>query len=130
MNLLIKGGRLIDPSQGIDEIMDILIADGVVLELGHGMDAPEGTQSIDAAGLIVTPGLIDMHVHLRDPGLEYKEDIATGSRAAAAGGFTSVACMPNTKPVFTITLNSSSYKSSNCRMCGSRFGFVTIQSKS
>jgi len=99
MNLLIKGGRLIDPSQGIDGIMDILIADGVILDLGHGLGAPEGTQTIDAAGLIVTPGLIDMHVHLRDPGLEYKEDIATGSRAAAAGGFTSVACMPNTKPV-------------------------------
>ena len=99
MNLLIKGGRLIDPSQGIDETMDILIADGVVLELGQGLAAPEGTQTIDASGLLVTPGLIDMHVHLRDPGLEYKEDIATGSRAAAAGGFTSVACMPNTSPV-------------------------------
>jgi len=99
MNLLIKGGRLIDPSQGIDGSMDILIADGVVLELGQGLTAPEGTQSIDASGLIVTPGLIDMHVHLRDPGLEYKEDIATGSRSAAAGGFTSVACMPNTSPV-------------------------------
>jgi len=79
--------------------MDILIADGVVLELGHGLSAPEGTETIDAGGLIVTPGLIDMHVHLRDPGLEYKEDIATGSRSAAAGGFTSVACMPNTSPV-------------------------------
>ena len=99
MNLLIKGGRLIDPSQGIDGAMDILIADGVVLELGQGLTAPEGTQTIDASGLIVTPGLIDMHVHLRDPGLEYKEDIATGSRSAAAGGFTSVACMPNTSPV-------------------------------
>ncbi|GFO63571.1 dihydroorotase [Geomonas paludis] len=99
MNLLIKGGRVIDPSQGIDEIMDVLIADGVVLELGQGIATPEGTQAIDATGLLVTPGLIDMHVHLRDPGLEYKEDIATGSRAAAAGGFTSVACMPNTSPV-------------------------------
>ena len=99
MNLLIIGGRLIDPSQGIDEVMDILIADGVVLELGRGLSAPDGTDRIDAAGLIVTPGLIDMHVHLRDPGLEYKEDIATGSRAAAAGGFTSIACMPNTQPV-------------------------------
>jgi dihydroorotase len=99
MNLLIKGGRLIDPSQGIDATMDILIADGVVLELGLGLAAPDGTETIDATGLIVTPGLIDMHVHLRDPGLEYKEDIATGSRSAAAGGFTSVACMPNTSPV-------------------------------
>lgn len=99
MNVLIKGGRVVDPSQGIDAIMDVLIADGVVLELGTGLSAPEGTETIDATGLIVTPGLIDMHVHLRDPGLEYKEDIATGSRAAAAGGFTSVACMPNTKPV-------------------------------
>ncbi|QWV99641.1 dihydroorotase [Geomonas nitrogeniifigens] len=99
MNLLIKGGRVIDPSQGIDETMDVLIADGVILELGQGLTAPEGTPTIDASGLLVTPGLIDMHVHLRDPGLEYKEDIATGSRAAAAGGFTSVACMPNTSPV-------------------------------
>ena len=99
MNLLIKGGRLIDPSQGIDDTMDILIADGVILKLGSGLTAPAGTQTIDAGGLIVTPGLIDMHVHFRDPGLEYKEDIASGSRAAAAGGFTSVACMPNTSPV-------------------------------
>lgn len=99
MNLLIKGGRVIDPSQGIDANLDVLIADGVVLELGQGLAAPEGTPAIDAGGLIVTPGLIDMHVHLRDPGLEYKEDIATGSRSAAAGGFTSVACMPNTSPV-------------------------------
>ncbi|BCG47583.1 Dihydroorotase [Citrifermentans bremense] len=99
MNLLIKGGRVIDPSQGMDAVMDVLIADGVVLELGQGLSAPEGTPAIDATGLIVTPGLIDMHVHLRDPGLEYKEDIATGSRSAAAGGFTSVACMPNTSPV-------------------------------
>ncbi|HJV66329.1 MAG TPA: dihydroorotase [Geomonas sp.] len=99
MNLLIKGGRLVDPSQGIDEIMDIMIADGVVLELGADLTAPDDMETIDAAGLIVTPGLIDMHVHLRDPGLEYKEDIGTGSRSAAAGGFTSVACMPNTSPV-------------------------------
>jgi dihydroorotase len=99
MNLLIKGGRLIDPMQGIDEVKDVLIADGVVSELGSDLTAPEGVETIDATGLIVTPGLIDMHVHLRDPGLEYKEDIATGSRAAAVGGFTSVACMPNTSPV-------------------------------
>lgn len=99
MNLLIKGGRLIDPSQGIDDTLDVLIADGVVLELGRGLAAPQGTTIIDATGLLVTPGLIDMHVHFRDPGLEYKEDIITGARAAAVGGFTSVACMPNTSPV-------------------------------
>ncbi|AJE03613.1 dihydroorotase [Geobacter pickeringii] len=99
MNLLIKGGRVIDPSQGIDEVLDIVVENGAVKELGAGLKAPAGAETIDAAGMIVTPGLIDMHVHLRDPGLEYKEDIITGTKAAAAGGFTSVACMPNTKPV-------------------------------
>jgi len=99
MNLLIKGGRVVDPSQNIDDTMDLLVEDGRVKEIGKGLKAPAGADIIDAAGLLVTPGLIDMHVHLRDPGLEYKEDIVTGTRAAAAGGFTSVACMPNTKPV-------------------------------
>jgi dihydroorotase len=99
MDLLIRGGRVIDPSQGIDETLDILVADGAIKELGKGLQAGKGVETIEAAGLLVTPGLIDMHVHLRDPGLEYKEDLVTGTRAAAAGGFTSVACMPNTKPV-------------------------------
>ena len=99
MNLLIKGGRVIDPSQGIDEALDILVENGVIKALGKGVKAPAQTEIVDASGLIVTPGLVDMHVHLRDPGLEYKEDIVSGTRAAAAGGFTSVACMPNTKPV-------------------------------
>ena len=99
MNLLIKGGRVIDPSQNIDETMDLLVVGGIIMELGKGLKAPSGAKTIDAAGLLVTPGLIDMHVHLRDPGLEYKEDMVSGTRAAAAGGFTSVACMPNTKPV-------------------------------
>jgi dihydroorotase len=99
MNLLIKGGRVIDPTQGIDEILDILVVDGRIRELGKGLNAGKGAEAVEADGLLVFPGLIDMHVHLRDPGLEYKEDIMTGSRAAAAGGFTSVACMPNTKPV-------------------------------
>jgi dihydroorotase len=99
MNLLIKGGRVIDPSQGIDGELDILIEGGVVKELGKGLKAPAGIETIDAKGLLVTPGLIDMHVHLRDPGHEYKEDIVTGTRAAVAGGFTSVCCMPNTCPV-------------------------------
>lgn len=99
MNLLIKGGRVIDPSQNIDDVLDILIVDGKIADFGKGLKAPKGAETIDAAGSLVTPGLIDMHVHLRDPGLEYKEDIVTGTRAAAAGGFTSVCCMPNTKPV-------------------------------
>lgn len=99
MNLLIKGGRVIDPSQGIDDTLDVVVENGVVKEIGKGLKAPAGAETIDATGKYVTPGLIDMHVHLRDPGLEYKEDIISGTRAAAAGGFTSVCCMPNTKPV-------------------------------
>jgi dihydroorotase len=99
MNLLIKGGRVIDPSQGIDDILDLLVQDGKIKELGKNLAAPQECEVIAAAGLLVTPGLVDMHVHLRDPGPEYKEDIITGTRAAAAGGITSVACMPNTKPV-------------------------------
>jgi dihydroorotase len=99
MGLLIKGGRVIDPSQGIDETTDILVEAGTIRELGKNLKAEAGWETIEATGFLVTPGLIDMHVHLRDPGLEYKEDIVTGTRAAAAGGFTSVACMPNTKPV-------------------------------
>jgi dihydroorotase len=99
MNILIKGGRIIDPSQGLDDKLDALVVDGKIAEIGKKLTAGKGVEVIDAKGMIVSPGLIDMHVHLRDPGLEYKEDIVTGTRAAAAGGFTSVACMPNTKPV-------------------------------
>lgn len=99
MNLLIKNGRIIDPSQKIDTICDLLIEGGLVKEMGEGLTPPPGVESLDAAGYYVTPGLIDMHVHLRDPGLEYKEDIVTGTKAAVAGGFTSICCMPNTKPV-------------------------------
>jgi dihydroorotase len=99
MNLLIKGGRVVDPAQNLDDTLDLVVEDGKVKEIGKGLSAPKGGETIDAKGLIVTPGLIDMHVHLRDPGLEYKEDIVSGTRSAAAGGFTSVACMPNTKPV-------------------------------
>lgn len=99
MNLLIKGGRVIDPSQGLDDTLDVLVEGGMIKEIGKGLQAPADAETIDASGTYVTPGLIDMHVHLRDPGLEYKEDIISGTRAAAAGGFTSVCCMPNTKPV-------------------------------
>ena len=95
----IKNGRVIDPTQNLDDVADVLVEDGLVKEIGKGLKAPAGVETVDAAGKYVVPGLVDMHVHLRDPGLEYKEDIVSGTRAAAAGGFTSIACMPNTKPV-------------------------------
>jgi dihydroorotase len=101
MLTVIKGGRVIDPGN-LDDILDIVIEDGNIVEIKQ--DALAGNESketkiIDASGKIVAPGLIDMHVHLRDPGYEYKETIETGSRAAAFGGFTAVCCMPNTNPV-------------------------------
>jgi dihydroorotase len=99
MNLLIKNGRVIDPSQKIDDTLDVLVENGLIKEVGKGLAAPAGAEVIDAVGNYVVPGLIDMHVHLRDPGLEYKEDIISGTKAAVSGGFTSVCCMPNTKPV-------------------------------
>lgn len=98
MRLVIKGGRIIDPAQNMDKIADILIEKGKITAIGDKLTA-EGAQEINAEGRCVVPGLIDMHVHLREPGLEGKEDIYTGTRAAAMGGFTTVACMPNTKPV-------------------------------
>jgi dihydroorotase len=93
--LLIRGGRVIDPSQGIDRVDDVLVENGAVAAVGGGHTAEE---TIDATGLIVCPGLVDMHVHLREPGREEDETIATGARAAVAGGFTSIACIPNTEP--------------------------------
>lgn len=96
-SILIRGGRVIDPSQNIDERTDLLVADGKVAGLGRQALGP-ADEVIDAGGLLVVPGLIDMHVHLREPGYEDKETIATGTAAAAAGGFTAVACMPNTDP--------------------------------
>lgn len=98
MGLVIKGGRVLDPHQGLDAITDVRIEDGVIRQIGETLVQPQD-QVIDAEGQWVMPGFIDMHVHLRDPGLTYKEDIESGSRAAAAGGFTTVVAMPNTKPV-------------------------------
>ena len=97
--LLIRGGRVVDPSQALDGTRDVLIVDGRIAEFSESVEAPEGTQEIDASGLLVMPGLIDVHVHLREPGGEHKETIATGAKAAAAGGFTSICAMPNTDPV-------------------------------
>lgn len=97
-SILIKGGRVISPAQDLDDKLDVLIKNGKIAAIDKNIDE-KGAEIIDASGLIVTPGLVDIHVHLRDPGLEYKEDIVSGTLSAVTGGFTSVACMPNTKPV-------------------------------
>ncbi|MBI5628299.1 MAG: dihydroorotase [Candidatus Rokubacteria bacterium] len=99
MSLLVRRGRVVDPASGIDGVQDVLVVDGRIGTVGPGLRAPQGTQVIDAAGKVVCPGFIDIHVHLREPGFEYKETVASGTRAAAAGGFTAVACMANTVPV-------------------------------
>ena len=99
MSLLIRHGRVINPATKLDTVADVLVQDGVIRQIGPGLPAPEGAEVVDAAGKIVCPGLIDIHVHLREPGHEYKETVATGTRAAAAGGFTAVCCMANTNPV-------------------------------
>lgn len=96
--LVIKNGRVVDPSQNVDAISDLAIEDGIIREIARDIDAT-GSAVVDASGLIVAPGFIDMHVHLREPGFEHSETIETGSRTAAAGGFTSICCMPNTQPV-------------------------------
>ncbi|WP_019554364.1 dihydroorotase [Propionispira raffinosivorans] len=98
MKLMLKGGRIINPGKSFDQIGDVLIENGKIKEIGVDLPAGDAT-IIEAAGLVVTPGLIDMHVHLREPGQEAKEDFSSGSKAAAAGGYTRIACMPNTKPV-------------------------------
>jgi dihydroorotase len=99
-SLLLSGGRVIDPASRRDEKIDLLLMDDLIAGLGHDArkNAPKGTQEIDVSGLVVCPGLIDSHVHLREPGQSAKETIATGTAAAANGGFTSVLCMPNTIP--------------------------------
>jgi dihydroorotase len=106
MRLLITGGRVINPASGLDDTLDILVEEGQILQVGKGVQSSgpgknkkSETRVIDATGKIVTPGLIDMHVHLREPGREDEETIASGTAAAARGGFTSICCMPNTEPV-------------------------------
>ncbi|MEK7338016.1 MAG: amidohydrolase family protein, partial [candidate division NC10 bacterium] len=111
MRVLIRGGRVIDPASGLDGVMDLLIEEGVIRRLAPPADAGKPRRSapggkgaedadrvIEAQGLIVCPGLIDLHVHLREPGREDEETIASGTAAAARGGFTALACMPNTDP--------------------------------
>jgi dihydroorotase len=95
--LLIRGGRVIDPANELDAVGDVLVEDGVIKAVGRDVDAG-AAQVIEAKGLIVAPGFVDLHTHLREPGFEYKEDIESGTRAAARGGFTTVCAMPNTEP--------------------------------
>ena len=99
-SLLLSGGRVIDPANGVDLVADLLIADGTIAGLGPQalQRAPAETPRLEVGGAVVCPGLIDCHVHLRDPGQTAKETIATGTMAAARGGFTTVLCMPNTSP--------------------------------
>ena len=97
MKKLRRGARIIDPSQNLDDTRDILIINGCIAEIKEKIEISD-VEETDLSGMIVTPGLIDMHAHFRDPGYEYKEDIESGSKSAAAGGFTTVACMPNTAP--------------------------------
>ena len=98
MPIVIKNGRVIDPASSSDRVADVLIVDGRIAGVAPNLSSPKA-EVFDATGMIVAPGFIDMHVHLREPGFEHAENIESGSRAAAAGGFTSVCCMPNTKPV-------------------------------
>jgi len=99
MRLVLRSGRVIDPANNLDAVQDVLIADGKIERLGRNLSVPADAEVVDANGKIVCPGFIDMHVHLREPGQEYKETVATGTQAAAAGGFTAVCCMANTSPV-------------------------------
>src|SRR3954447_16773679 len=98
MPIVIRNGRVIDPSSNTDRVADVLIVDGRIAGVAPNLSSPKA-EVFDAGGMIVAPGFIDMHVHLREPGYEHAENIESGSRAAAAGGFTSICCMPNTKPV-------------------------------
>lgn len=97
--ILLTGGRVIDPSRGIDEITDLYITDGRIADIGRDLGSPDEARRIDATGLVIAPGLIDVHVHLREPGQEERETIATGAGSAVAGGFTGICAMPNTDPV-------------------------------
>src|SRR3984957_11939249 len=102
MNLLVRGGHVVDPSQGLDAVRDVRVENGLIAEIGEHLQPHdwgfEETEVVDARGAIVAPGFSAVHVHLREPGQPHKETIATGAAAAAAGGFTAVACMPNTEP--------------------------------
>jgi dihydroorotase len=129
---LLNGGRVVDPSQGIDRVLDVLLADGTVAEVGEALRAPEGAERIDATGMVVAPGLIDVHVHLREPGGEHKETISSGARSAAAGGFTAVVAMPNTSPPIDNPAAVGFVRAAGLRSGGARVypsGTITVGQK-
>lgn len=128
MKRLIKHGRLVDPVSGIGGIMDILIENGKVVVIGSDLNVP-AAQIIDASGLTVCAGLVDLHVHLREPGFEYKETIATGAQAAAAGGFTAIACMANTHPVIDCPEGVTFIKERSAQVGGTRVFPIAALSK-
>jgi len=97
--IFIEGGRVIDPASGVDGVRTVVVQGGRIAEVGERVERPHGARVVEARGKWVTPGFVDLHVHLREPGQEYKETVATGARAAVAGGFTTICAMPNTKPV-------------------------------
>ncbi len=121
MKILIKHGRVVDPSQNIDAVMDILVEDGKIKKLAKTIRA-KADEVYEAKGKVVAPGFIDMHTHLREPGLEAKESIVSGTMAAAAGGITTVACMPNTKPVISTSIIVSGIKER-----AKREGYVNVE---
>ena len=96
--ITLAGGRVLDPARGLDRVADVLIIDGCIAAVGQGLGYPDGARVIDVAGRVVTPGFVDLHCHLREPGQDHKETLRSGLAAAAAGGFTTVCCMPNTVP--------------------------------
>lgn len=117
MKLLIKNGRVVDARRRFDDVMDVLLEDGKIAQIGKDL-ADERAQVIDAEGLVVCAGLVDIHVHLREPGFEYKETIQTGCAAAAAGGVTTIACMPNTKPVVDMPELVEFVRAQAAKACG------------
>ena len=128
MKLLLKNGRVIDPASGLDSVADVLVEGGRIVAVGVDL-ASEGTQTVDCSGKVVAPGLIDMHVHLRDPGLEAKEDVVSGTQAAAAGGFTMVACMANTRPAVDSSIMVEGLRARAHREGVVRVGVIGAMSK-
>ena len=120
---LIRGGHVVDPSLGLDGVADVLVRDGVIAAVGTNLDG-SGASVVDASGLVVTPGLIDVHVHLREPGFTHKESLETGGMAAAAGGFTTIFCMPNTAPALDSVEVVRALQADATRRCPVRLGVI------